>query len=55
MTLVVGIGAVELLILAVLFVLVLGFGIYWVIRLATRHGAEDARRRAGDSADRPPV
>jgi hypothetical protein len=52
--LMIGIGAVELLILAILFVLVLGFGVYWVIRLATRHGAEDAQRRAGGS-DRPPL
>jgi len=53
MTMVVGIGAPELLVLVVLFLLVVPFGLYWLIRLAVRHGSTDAQRRADGRAPRP--
>jgi hypothetical protein len=48
-----GVGVVELLILVVILLLVVPFGIYWIIRLATRHGAEDARRQQGGAPGPP--
>jgi len=55
MTMVVGIGAPELLVLFVFFLLVVPFGLYWLIRLATRHGATDAQRKSGGGPNRPPT
>ena len=50
MTLMLGIGVPELLVLVVLFVLVVGFGGYWLIRLAVRHGSADAQRKTDGGA-----
>ena len=55
MTMVVGIGAPELLVLVVLFLLVVPFGLYWLIRLAVRHGSTDAQTQGGRRGPRPPA
>jgi hypothetical protein len=58
MTLVAGLGITELMILVVLFglvTLVAVLGLYWVIRVATRHGSGDAHRQAGGDGSRPPA
>jgi hypothetical protein len=53
MTMTLGIGAPELLILVIFFLLVVPFGVYWLIRLAVRHGSTDAQRKSGEGPPRP--
>jgi len=51
----VGIGPVELVVLLVLLLVVVGFGSYWLIRLAVRHGSADARRKTDNGSHGPPA
>ena len=41
-------GPVEVLITLVLFPLLTALALYWVVRLAVRHGVTDAHRRLRD-------